>query len=218
MRMAVSKNWFDWPTLTDLFPVRFHGVLTNRDSFLVEIDLDRLRARIGDYFNPDLSHEEIARRYPRVMKDTRRFDARTARDVLLKRCGPNQSGFVRFTYRPFDNRWLYWESATKLLDEKRADYRPHVFEGNMWLSAAQHLRQWAKEPQTVFTRNLGSHHLIERGSNMFPAWLRRRWHRERWCRHMARQSFGNGATLSRPHRRKHGGPLTTSGLWEGANC
>ena len=60
MRMAVSENWFDWPTLTDLFPVRFHGVLTNRDAFLVEIDLNRLRARIGDYFNPDLSHEEIA--------------------------------------------------------------------------------------------------------------------------------------------------------------
>ena len=170
--MAVSEGWFDWPTLTNLFPVRFHGVLTNRDAFLVEIDLDRLRARIGDYFNPDLSHEEIARRYPRVMKDTGRFDARTVRDVLLKRGGPSQSGFVRLTYRPFDNRWLYWESATKLLDEKRADYRPHVFEGNMWLSAAQHLRQGAKEPQTVFTENLGSHHLIERGSNMFPAWLR----------------------------------------------
>ena len=29
-----------------------------------------------------------------------------------------------------------------------------------------------KEPQTVFTKNLGSHHLIERGTNMFPAWLR----------------------------------------------
>ncbi len=169
---AVSEDWFDWPNLTDLFPVRFHGVLTNRDAFLVEIDLDRLRARIGDYFNSDLSHAEIARRYPRVMKDTGRFDARTVRDVLLKRGGPSQSGFVRLTYRPFDNRWLYWESATKLLDEKRADYRPHVFDGNMWLSAAQHLRQGAKEPQTVFTENLGSHHLIERGSNMFPAWLR----------------------------------------------
>ena len=106
------------------------------------------------------------------MKDTGRFDARTVRDVLLKRGGPSQSGFVRLTYRPFDNRWLYWESATKLLDEKRVDYRPHVFEGNLWLSAAQHLRQGAKEPQTVFTEHFGSHHLIERGSNMFPAWLR----------------------------------------------
>ena len=52
------------------------------------------------------------------------------------RGGPNEDGFVRFAYRPFDDRWLYWEADTKLLDEKRADYRPHVFEGNMWHSAA----------------------------------------------------------------------------------
>ena len=41
--------------------------------------------------------------------------------------------FIRHAYRPFDNRWLYWEGETKLLDEKRTDYRPHVFEGNVWL-------------------------------------------------------------------------------------
>ena len=126
---AVSAEWFDWPALPDLFPVSFPGVKTSRDGFLVDTDLDRLRARVGDYFDPVLSHEEIARRYPRVMKSTARFDAPAVRDALLKRGGPDESGFIRFAYRPFDNRWLYWESDTKLLDEKRADYRPHVFEG-----------------------------------------------------------------------------------------
>ncbi len=52
-----------WPALPDLFPVRFHGVLTNRDAFLVDVDLDRLRDRVGHYFDPGLSHEEIERRY-----------------------------------------------------------------------------------------------------------------------------------------------------------
>ena len=47
-------------------------------------DLDRLRARVGDYFDPDLSHEEIARRYPGVMKSTARFDARATRAVLSR--------------------------------------------------------------------------------------------------------------------------------------
>ena len=170
--VAVSRDWFDWPALPDLFPRRFHGVLTNRDAFLVDVDLDRLKSRVADYFDPALSHDEIARRYPRVMEDTGRFDARTVRDALLQRGGPNQDGFVRFTYRPFDNRWLYWEAETKLLDEKRADYKPHVFTGNSWLTAAQHLRQGATEPQAAFTAQLGSHHLIERGSNLFSPWLR----------------------------------------------
>ena len=72
------------------------------------------------------------------------------RDALLARGGPDEGGFVRFAYRPFDNRWLYWEADTKLLDEKRADYKPHVFEGNVWLSAAQHLRKGAGRTADVF--------------------------------------------------------------------
>ena len=172
LRTAVDERWFDWPALPDLFPVRFHGVLTNRDAFLVDVDLDRLRGRVGDYFDSDLSHEEIERRYPSAMRSTARFDARAGRDELLARGGPPEDGFCRFAYRPFDGRWLYWEADTKLLDEKRADYRQHVVPENLWLTASQHLRKDATEPQAVLTTHLGSHHLIERGSNLFPAYLR----------------------------------------------
>jgi hypothetical protein len=168
---SVSPNWFDWPALPDLFPVSYPGVTTSRDGFLVDTDLVRLRTRVDDYFDPTLSHEEIARRYPRVMQSTERFNAHAVRDELLRRGGPDESGFVRFAYRPFDNRWLYWEKDTKLLDRKRSDYRPHVFEGNLWLSSAQHLRKVADEPQTWFTRDIGAYHLIERGASMFPGWL-----------------------------------------------
>ncbi len=174
---AVSDEWFDWPSLPELFPVSFPGVTTSRDSFLVDIDRDLLQARITDYFNKDLSHEEIGRRYPTVMKTTARFDAAKVREGLLARgrmdSAPSiESGIIRFAYRPFDNRWLYWERDTKLLDEKRSDYKPHVVNGNLWLSAAQHLRKGAGEPQNCFTQSMAALHLIERGANMFPCWLR----------------------------------------------
>ena len=171
VQTAVSKDWFDWPALPELFPASFPGVKTSRDGFLVDVDLDRLKARITDYFDAGLSPEEISRRYPGVMKATARFDSRAVRDTLLARGGPNEDGFIRFAYRPFDNRWLYWEAETKLLDEKRADYRPHVFEGNVWFSAAQHLRKGETEPQTCLTQHLGSLHMIERTALWFPAWL-----------------------------------------------
>ena len=66
---AVSEDWFDWPTLPDLFPVSFPGVKTSRNGFLIDIDLDPLKARIADYFNAELRHEEITRRHPAIMKD-----------------------------------------------------------------------------------------------------------------------------------------------------
>ena len=169
---VVSKDWFDWPALPELFPVSFPGVKTSRDGFLVDTDLDRLKGRVGEYFDATMSHDEIARRYPGVMKSTARYDARAVRDALLARGGPVEGGFVRHAYRPFDNRWLYWEGEAYLLDRPRPDYRPHVFEGNVWLSAAQHLRKGAEEPQACLTEHMSSLHLIERTALMFPAHLR----------------------------------------------
>lgn len=171
VKTAVGKDWFKWPALPDLFPVSFPGVKTSRDGFLIDTDIDRLKARIGDYFDKNISNEEIARRYPDAMKNTEGFDAKKARDELISRGGPTDSGFIRFSYRPFDNRWLYWEEDTKLLDRKRTSYKPHISEENIWFSAAQHLRKSSAEPQACFTRHMGSSHLIERGASMFPAWI-----------------------------------------------
>ena len=167
--MAVSADWFDWPALPDLFPVSFPGVKTSRDGFLVETDLDRLKARVGDYFDAILSHEEIARRYPAIMKTTARFDARAVRDSLLKRGGPDEAGFIRFAYRPFDNRWLYWEKDTKLLDEKRADYRPHVFKGNLWLVFQNKARPDLSSPLAI--RNIGDLNQMNSGVYCVPMFL-----------------------------------------------
>ena len=170
VRTAVSKNWFDWPALPDLFSVSFPGVQTGRDTFLVDVDLDRLKERVGDYFNRTLSHEEIARRYPRVMTDTARFDARGVRDTLLARGGPDEAGFVRYAYRPFDNRWLYWEAETKLLREKSPRYPRHVFEGNLWLVSQQKPRREWSCPQVI--SHVGCLDLMDRGASCIPVWLR----------------------------------------------
>ena len=169
-RTAVSEGWFDWPTLPDLLPVSFPGVKTSRDGFLVDVDLDRLQRRVRDYFDADLTHEEIARLYPGVMQSTARFNARATRDTLMARGGPDDAGFVRFAYRPFDTRWIYWERDTKLLDEKRTDYRPHVFERNLWLVTQQRPRRDWSPPQVI--SQLGCLDLMDRGATCIP--VRRR--------------------------------------------
>ena len=102
---TVSDDWFDWPALPCLFPAFFPGAKTNRDSFLVDIDLGRLKVRIIDYFDESLSLDEMARLYPIIMKTAQHFDARSTRNTLLERGGPSEAGFVKFAYRPFDTRW-----------------------------------------------------------------------------------------------------------------
>ena len=168
--IAVSREWHDWPNLPDLFPVSFPGVKTSRDPFLVDVDVDRLKVRIADYFNSDLGHEEIARRYPTVMRTTARFAANSVRNTLVERGGPCETGFVQYAYRPFDTRWLYWEAETKLLDEKRADYKSQVLEDNIWLVSQQKPRREWSPPQVI--SNLGCLDLMDRGATCISAWLR----------------------------------------------
>ena len=167
---AVSKEWFDWPALTDLFQVSFSSIKTNRDTFLIDIDRARLDARITQYFDPSFSHSEIAQRYPAAMRTTAKFNAREVREELIGRGGPNPDGFIRFAYRPFDNRWLYWEAESGLLDTPCADYKPHVFRGNIWLEARK------REPREEFCRGTVVRHLADNFGNgmsyFFPAYLR----------------------------------------------
>ena len=167
--MAVSDGWQDWPALPDLFPTSFPGVKTSRDGFLVDVDLDRLKQRLADYFNDDLSHEEISRRYPAAMKSTAQFDARAVRDTLLKRGGPAEDGFVRYAYRPCDTRWLYWEADGPLLDRPRVDYHTQVIDDNLWLEIRE------KEARPEFSRGTLCRNLADNFGNglssFMPLWL-----------------------------------------------
>ena len=168
-QITVSDNWTRWPSLQDLMPASFPGVTTSRDAFLVDIDLDHLRERVADYFNPELGHEDINARHPAVMSAVQGFDPTRVRNELLARGGPTLTGFVRYTYRPFDTRWLYWEADTKLLDAKRAKYKSHVFKGNLWLVSPQRQRRvWSPPLKTCL---LGDRNQMDGSAAYIPAWL-----------------------------------------------
>ena len=169
-QITVSEGWSDWPALPELFPTSFPGVKTSRDSFLVDIDRDRLEARVAEYFDPDLGDEEIARRHPGVMRSATRFDARRVRATLLPRGGPVESGFVPYAYRPFDNRSLYWEAEGGLLDRPRPDYKPHVFERNLWLVLQNAARPELSPPAVI--SDIGDLNQMNSGVYCVPALLR----------------------------------------------
>ena len=88
-----------------------------------------------------MSHEEIAQRYPGVMKTTARFGARA-------RCAMH---------------------CLRVVDRPRADYRPHVFEGNVWIVSQQKPRREWSCPQAI--SHVGCLDLMDRGASCIPARL-----------------------------------------------
>lgn len=166
--LVTSPDYLKWPLLEELFPVSYPGVKPSRDSVVVDIEREKLVERMAAYFDPDVSDQEMARISPTAMRTTSGFDAPATRRTLQQR-GLLRDNFVRYCYRPFDSRWLYWEPKTKLLDRNRPDYFPQVFEGNVWMSAAQQNRKLYDPP--YFATALCSMHIIERSANLFPLYV-----------------------------------------------
>jgi Type ISP C-terminal specificity domain/N-6 DNA Methylase len=136
MPTQFSRGYSTWPLLTDLLPVSFPGVKTSRDDLVVDIDRFRLIKRMRHYFDPEVSHEEMRRLTPDAMENTKQFDAEKTRDTLRTR-GFLAQNVIPYLYRPFDLRSLYWEPETDLLDRKREEYFPQIFDGNVWIEARQ---------------------------------------------------------------------------------
>ena len=165
----VESGYLSWPLLPDLFPSSFPGVKTSRDDLLIDIDKERLVNRMKQYFDPDISDSEMEAISRSAMTSTKRFNARKTRRYLVTR-GFNEDSVVRYSYRPFDDRWLYWEPEKKLLDEKREDYFGQVFGGNIWLEARQ------RQPMERFDRGYVVSALADNFgnglSNFFPLYLK----------------------------------------------
>jgi hypothetical protein len=100
---------------------------------------------MNDYFDPDLSDEDMSRLVPEAMETTASFQANAVRSELVRR-GLEQNNFVWYCCKRFDLRWLYWEAEVGLLDRGRPEYSPHVFAENIWLEARQ------RQPKDVFDR------------------------------------------------------------------
>ena len=138
----MNNGWFEWPALQDLFPVSFPGVKTSRDRFLVDMDLGKLMARMKDYFN----------------------------SATCTQLGPDEAGFIRYAYRPFDTRWLYWGANGELLDRPRTDYKTHVFDENQWLVLQKKARPDLSPPLII--SDIGDLNQMNSGIYCVPLFLR----------------------------------------------
>ncbi len=168
MPRDVHASYLSWPRFPELFPAFFAGVQTNRDAALVDIDRERLDRRMEAYFDPHIPDEDVRKLAPAITNPAARFDWKPIRDYLARR-GIKSNNFFQYYYRPLDIRWLYWEPETKLLNEKRAEYIPHVFEPNVWIVTQQQPRRDWNPPQVI--TGLGCLDLMDRSASFFPLLL-----------------------------------------------
>jgi type ISP restriction-modification system protein/N-6 DNA methylase len=134
--LDVREDYARWPLLTELWAESFPGVQSKQDNLVVDIDRDRLEKRMIDYFDAKLPDAEMAERHPGSMDGTNASEPHETRAYLRSR-GFLPEYLVRYVYRPFDMRWIYWEPETKLLGRKSPALFRNVFPGNLFIEARQ---------------------------------------------------------------------------------
>ncbi len=165
---SYSSSYLSWPRLPELLPQSFPGVKTSRDDFVVAIDREELVKRLERYFDSSVAEVDLFPQIGSAGVMSSGFDPRAVREELL--CGEfKPENIVRYLYRPMDERWLYWETKSKLLDRPRGDYKKQMFDGNVFIAAAQNIRKGFDPP--IATSTACSLHIIERGANLFPLYL-----------------------------------------------
>lgn len=121
----------DYPFLDDYFTINprgdsfFSGVQTIRDNAVLAFNRAELADRMQDYFNSDLSWDQIESLHPGFAETRARYNPEQTRARLLDSSTFRPERIVRFLHHPMDARWMYWEPDHKLLNEARRDQIPY---------------------------------------------------------------------------------------------
>jgi hypothetical protein len=167
--MKTTVGYSEWPLLNQLFPSSFPGVQTKQDQLVVDIDKDRLRTRIGDFFDESITDSQLAKLHHASMDGHSGSDPVATRSKLKKR-GIKNEYLVRLLYKPFDLRWIYWEPETTLLGRKSPELFRNIFQGNLMIEARRKepLEEWKRGALSrILPDNFGNGF-----SNFFPMLLK----------------------------------------------
>jgi len=167
-----SEGYEDWYSLSDLFPSSEQGVNPNRgvSGSVVAMSEETLKRRMKDYFNAgdeEFSFEGLKEKYPTLCKSRARYDPKETREQLLKKSGFSSTAVKPYVIFPLDQRYIYYETEEKLLNEHRPDLGCNL-KKNEFLVGVPQARQ-ESEVRPLLVRGLFDLHLHDRGSVGFPA-------------------------------------------------
>ncbi|NCR99401.1 MAG: N-6 DNA methylase, partial [Microcystis aeruginosa L311-01] len=170
----VSSHYLAWPKLTDLSDeAPITGYKENRGYSFIDSDKTILSERISKYFDQNVSWEELASLNTGLTKDAARFDAKKARDKVLKlRKKFNTQMLLPYLLRPYEVKWCYYTQIRPLWNESRPSLFIHQFQGNSFLVSRP---AGVASPEGIpfyFTNCLGDFDFIRGHAYHFPIRLR----------------------------------------------
>lgn len=119
-----EKYW----KITDVFPVNSVGIVTARDSFVIDFDKETLKRRIKTFRDEKISNDYIRQNFE--LKDKKNWKLEEVRRALKNKENWENS-VTQILYRPFDTRWIFYDDL--LIERSRKEVMRHMIKENLGL-------------------------------------------------------------------------------------
>ena len=120
-KLAESKGF---KKITEIFPINSVGIVTSRDTFVIDFRPESLKNRILQFINLSQPEELIAQTFK--LKNKRNWNINDARKSLSNIDNINDY-IKKILYRPFDERYVFYHKD--VIERMRYDVMRHILEG-----------------------------------------------------------------------------------------
>lgn len=159
--------------VSELMPINSVGITTARDSFTIHFSREQLVRTIETFL--ELGDEEARGQFA-LGKDSRDWKVSLARNDL-KANYPEKGTFTKISYRPFDEREVFYTGKTKGFHcMPRRDTMRHFLAGdNLGLCCSRQVKAFTKYQHALITNNIMDSTYVSgktsEGSYVFPLYL-----------------------------------------------
>lgn len=171
---VIEGGFESWLALDELFPTTVQGVNHNRgiEGSVIDPDAGVLEARLSAYIEK-ATFDSAALAFPGLAPPPKE-DGKAAivgydpKSVWtdLKSLGFDEKRLRPFLTFPLDQRTIYYETRTKLLNRARPEYETNLSENEFLLTVPEPRKETETRP--LFATTLANLHVHERGSVVFP--------------------------------------------------
>lgn len=160
----------DYPAIDEYLPWYASGIQPLRDDAVLASEKAVLEARLRDYFGRAMDWDALAAKHPGFDVTKSGYDGARVRTTLHGVGAAFETGrMVPFMFKPFDDRWLYWETRGKLLHRARKELLPYWrnVPSQVSLAAPQTPRR-AGAVRPVPSRAVAGYHSLDPDARVFP--------------------------------------------------
>jgi hypothetical protein len=179
-----EKNWFrlrrwrprpgydSWPSLVELAKISPElGLNENRAEALVDNDRGALEHRLAHFLDKDFELKDLDRDLVGgLLESWSGYDPGSVREALHEH-GFDEARIKQFLVRPFDLRWAYLETGTKLWNRSRPKFQAAAEIGSEFLLARKNAPRALDGAAFLMSADLSDQHALHKDAYAVPLLL-----------------------------------------------